>query len=349
MADIFKAQDVNTIQARLVNYIKEHGNEESVIEGTFKRDLINANAEEYKNTYWEMDLIRDAVFARTSWGDYLTERCSDFGVDRKLAVKAHGEVKVTGQAMAWIPERSLFQSKSGLKFYTTEESYINDDGFAIIPIEAEFEGVDYNLEENQITLIPMSIGGVSTVTNEKPTIDGFDRETDEALYNRYYEYIRLPATSGNVFHYNNWTTSVSGVGGCKVVEEQYGAGTVGIAIVDSNGDKASQDLIDKVKSYIETVRPIGAKVTVTTPDIQTINIVVNGIIGAGTTDAFKTVLSDYFRKFGFRLEKVSSATIAKQLFNAGYTDYDSITLNGKNDSVILNGKLPKIGTVTINE
>ncbi len=36
MPDIFGAQDVNTIQQRLVDYIKQNGTEESVIEGTFK-------------------------------------------------------------------------------------------------------------------------------------------------------------------------------------------------------------------------------------------------------------------------------------------------------------------------
>lgn len=349
MADIFKSQDVNTIQKRLVDYIKQKNNkEESTIEGTFSRDLINANAEEYKNTYHEMDLIRDAAFASTSWGIYLTARCADFGIDRKTAVKAHGEVTITGQPRAWIPARSLFQSLSGLKYYTTEETYIDEEGTVIVPVEAETAGTKYNIEANQITLIPMSIGGVSSVNNEKPMIDGFDEESDESLYQRYSDYIRLPATSGNVYHYNNWTTSVAGVGGCKVTENAYGAGTVGIAVVDSNGNPASADLIQKVKDYIESVRPVGAQVTITTPQTQTIDITVSGLIGGGTEEAFTTSLSAYFRKFGFNMDKVSPAVIAKQLFASGYTDYSSISLNGINDSVILNGKLPIVGAVSLN-
>ena len=120
MPDIFGAQDVNTIQQRLVDYIKQNGTEESVIEGTFKRDIVNSTSEEFKNVYFEMDMLRDAFFASTSWGDYLTEKCKDFGIDRKLAAKAKGVVTIKGNAAAWIPKKSLFQSVTGHKFYTTE-------------------------------------------------------------------------------------------------------------------------------------------------------------------------------------------------------------------------------------
>ena len=107
-------------------------------------------------------------------------------------------------------------------------------------------------------------------------------------------------------------------------------------------------MINKVKAYIETVRPAGAKVIVSTPEIMTIDIVINGIEGSGTVELFKTGLTKYFKKNGFKLNKVTQADIVKQLFNAGYTDFASITLNGRSDSVQLNGKLPKIGSVNIN-
>ena len=346
MAKLKGLQDVNTIQQRLISTIKN--NPETVIEGSFKRDIINATSEEFKNAYFEIDLVKDAAFAATSWGEYLTAKCSDMGIDRKVAVKAHGEVTVTGNANSWIPAKSLFQSDSGYKFYTTEESFIGDNGTATIPIEAEYPGTEYNLEANTITIIPMSIGGVTAVTNNNPTIDGFNEETDEALYQRYSDYIRQPATSGNIFHYNQWATSVSGVGGCRVTELVNGPGTVGVAIVDSNGDKASTDLINKVKAYIELKRPAGAKVIVSTPEILTININVTGLVGTGTEEAFKKLLAEYFRTHGFKLTKVSQADIVKQLFNAGYTDYNSIQINSTNGSVALNGKLPKIGTVVFN-
>ena len=51
-------QDVNTIQQRLINTIK--GNPETIIEGSFKRDIINATSEEFKNAYFEIDRRKSA-------------------------------------------------------------------------------------------------------------------------------------------------------------------------------------------------------------------------------------------------------------------------------------------------
>ena len=107
-------------------------------------------------------------------------------------------------------------------------------------------------------------------------------------------------------------------------------------------------MINKVKAYIELKRPVGAKVIVTTPEIQTINITVNGLTGNGTEALFKEYLVKYFKLHGFKMLKVSQADIVKQLFAAGYTDYNSILINNKSESIELNDKLPKIGTVVLN-
>ena len=143
MADIFGSQNVNTIQQRLTDYIKQHGSEESVIEGTFKRDIINSTSEEFKNVYFEIDMLRDAIFASTSWGDYLTEKCSDFGIDRKLAAKAKG-VRFGREKMA-IPDR----------FYELQTRY--RDGCITARAAARELGVAHStfLKWNQLITINM--------------------------------------------------------------------------------------------------------------------------------------------------------------------------------------------------
>ena len=40
-------------------------------EGSFSRDVINANSVEFENAYAEMSLMMEAAFASTAWGDYL--------------------------------------------------------------------------------------------------------------------------------------------------------------------------------------------------------------------------------------------------------------------------------------
>mgnify|MGYP000308485766 FL=1 len=101
MSNLFDAQTKDVIESRMTQTLHTiTEKEQSTMEGTFARDLIDANAVEFESSYAEMAMLRDAAFAKTSWGDYLTLRAAEFGVDRKKAVKAKGEVTVTGMAGA---------------------------------------------------------------------------------------------------------------------------------------------------------------------------------------------------------------------------------------------------------
>ena len=98
MSNLFDAQTKDVIESRMTQTLHTiTEKEQSTMEGTFARDLIDANAVEFESSYAEMAMLRDAAFAKTSWGDYLTLRAAEFGVDRKKAVKAKGEVTVTGK------------------------------------------------------------------------------------------------------------------------------------------------------------------------------------------------------------------------------------------------------------
>ena len=112
MSNLFDAQTKDVIESRMAQTLHTiTEKEQSTMEGTFARDLIDANAVEFESSYAEMAMLRDAAFAETSWGDYLTLRAAEFGIDRKKAVKAKGEATVTGMAGAYIIRSSLFQTK----------------------------------------------------------------------------------------------------------------------------------------------------------------------------------------------------------------------------------------------
>ena len=156
MSNLFDAQTKDVIESRMAQTLHTiTEKEQSTMEGTFARDLIDANAVEFESSYAEMAMLRDAAFAETSWGDYLTLRAAEFGVDRKKAVKAKGEVTVTGMAGAYIIRSSLFQTKDGRRFYTLESATIPADAAEVtIPVEAADAGASGNVAEGTITEIP---------------------------------------------------------------------------------------------------------------------------------------------------------------------------------------------------
>ncbi len=165
MSNLFDAQTKDVIESRMAQTLHTiTEKEQSTMEGTFARDLIDANAVEFESSYAELAMLRDAAFAETSWGDYLTLRAAEFGVDRKKAVKAKGEVTVTGMAGAYIIRSSLFQTKDGQRFYTLESATIPADAAEVtIPVEAADAGASGNVAEGTITEIPYSIPNISAV------------------------------------------------------------------------------------------------------------------------------------------------------------------------------------------
>ena len=57
----------------------------------------------------------------------------------------------------------------------------------------------------------------------------------------------------NGWDYRNWAMETAGVGEVKVVELKNGPGTVGLTIVDSNYQGASEDIVEAVDAKGETI------------------------------------------------------------------------------------------------
>ena len=203
------------------------------------------------------------------------------------------------------------------------------NGTADIPVEAVNSGEAGDVKENTITVIPMSIPGITAVTNAEATSGGYDEEDDEDLLKRYLEKVRLPATSGNKYEYYEWAKSVSGVGDARVIPIWNGPGTVKVIIVDANMQVAPASLIQSVADYIETVRPIGATVTVVSPTPIPVTITAK-ISGTLDKEQFLKDINAYIAKRGMDLRSLSYARCIDILLNqTTVADCADVRLNGK--------------------
>lgn len=343
----FEMQYKDQIQQRMKEQFSKIS-DKADYEGSFSRDLINANSIEFENAYAEMNLIIDAAFAFSSWGEYLTARCAEFGVDRKPSVKAKGEITFTGGQGVYIPKGSLVSVKNGAQFETDKDIMLDGDGKGTVKITCTEVGTKGNVQAHTINNLPVSISGVTAVDNEKPTQDGADEETDEELLKRYSVIVRTPATSGNKYHYYNWAMSIAGVGGCRVVPLWNGAGTVKIIIVNAEMQSAGQDLVKAVKDYIESVRPIGADVTVVSPAPKRMDITVD-VLGKVNVDKFKTTVNKYISSKNLDMRYISAAQIGKLLMEQNITDYRNLKLNGADKVTATDAELLSVGNVVVNE
>lgn len=339
---MYEAREQEDILAELQS---ESETSATKIEGTFEYDMLASNSIEFAKTEVELEQLYKACFADTSWGEYLTMIAEQYGVLRRAATKATGTITLTGKGI--VPTGSLFTTAAGTKFQTLE--YRNVNGTADVPVEAVNAGEAGDVKENTITVIPMSIPGITAVTNAEATSGGYDEEDDEDLLKRYLEKVRLPATSGNKYEYYEWAKSVSGVGDARVLPLWNGNGTVKVLIVDADMQVAPASLIQKVADYIETVRPIGATVTVTspTPIPVTITVKVSGMLDK---EQYIKDVNAFIGKKGMNLRALSYARCIDILMNqSSVSDCADLLLNGQQVVKCAEDEMIRIEGVDVSE
>lgn len=348
MSDEFRLQSKSEILARLKKKLTGLTTD---IEGSFIFDTLSANSAEFESSYGEMHLIKEATFIQTSWGDFLTKKCAEHGIIRKQATKAIVILTITGQKGTVIPKGSIFETEQGVQFCTIDEATIVSNNNVDVKAEATIVGIIGNVEAHTINKIPMSIPNVHSVDNKNFAYNGFDEENDEDLRARALLHVRTPGTSGNSMHYKEWALAVEGVGDVEVLPLWAGNGTVKIIIINADKQPASTELINSVKKYIETNRPIGATVTVTTPTKLIVNITVK-IIGKNfNEELIKSSITEYFSTLSFKTKEISINRVGKAILESDNNiDYDSssLKLNNKATNIPLTlEQIAVLGEVTL--
>lgn len=110
-------------------------------------------------------------------------------------------------------------------------------------------------------------------------------ETDADLLARLLDYLRRPPAGGNQYDYVKWALSITGVKAVYCIPLGQGLGTVDVIIVADNiltgSSIPTQELLDEVKAYIDTVRPVTVKyVRALAPTIVTQDVSIT-LSGAG--------------------------------------------------------------------
>lgn len=347
---MYETQTESVIKQRMLDRITSTIDK---LEGSLTNDAISPIAVELTQMYIELDRILELVFAQTSSGDYLEYRAAEFGVSRKQGTNAIGKVTFTGVNDTVIPLGTQARTVENLVFATTIEGTI-ESGIANVPIEASTIGTTYNIPSATIINLPVSILGVTAVTNADPTSGGTNVETDAELLTRLLVKVQTPTTSGNSNEYKLWALEVDGVGDAKIFPLWNGNGTVKVLLVDSNKTPANATIVDNVATYVESVRPIGATLTVLAATGLNINISVSVTKDSAytlqqVTDNITAKLTAYLKSIAFKSNYVSYAQMGNAIIDSeGVIDYSSLTINGGTANIsVKSEEVAILGAVTI--
>lgn len=292
---------------------------------------------------FQLDNFIDLVFPDTALGEYLNRAAEAYNVSRKPATNAVRKMTTSGSV-----EIGTRWGINNLVYIVKEEESETE-----YQVECETPGVI----GNQYSGAMQPISNITGITAELGDIitPGADEETDEALRERLYTKIRLPATSGNVYHYQQWALEVSGTGAAKVFPLADGPGTVTVLVVDSD-KKISSSLPKTVAEYIETMHPIGATVTVKSPDSVTINIKASVMRNESKTlddvkKAYKNAVDTFLQETVFTTYRISYAKLGSLLLDIpGVEDFEGFLLNEGTGNVVIGEKqIPVTGTIELTE
>lgn len=280
------------------------------------------------------------------------------GLTRNPPTYASGILQVTGNGT--VNEGDLFESAGGIQFAAAATVEISGSGE--VPIRCTTPGAAGNLPAGSVTMMPVQIAGIVSVSNSDTLTGGYDAETDQAYYDRYLLRLQTPPTSGNQYHYRLWALEVTGVGGVQIYPLGHGDNTVDVVLIDVDGQPADEELIGRVQTYIdpgskglgEGEAPIGAYCYVSgaEPKELDISMTVQTLPGAeqeAVTAAVKAAVAAYLKGIAFAQDYVSYARINAAVLEAdGVQDVSGLTVNGATANVAIGERqVAVLGEVSI--
>lgn len=280
------------------------------------------------------------------------------GLVRNPPTYASGILQVTGNGT--VNEGDLFESAGGIQFVATATVEISGSGE--VPIRCTTPGAAGNLPAGSVTMMPVQIAGIVSVSNSDTLTGGYDAETDQAYYDRYLLRLQTPPTSGNQYHYRIWALEVTGVGGVQIYPLGHGDNTVDVVIIDVDGQPADEELVQRVQTHIdpgskglgEGEAPIGAYCYVSgaEPKELDISMTVQTLPGAeqeAVTAAVKAAVEAYLKGIAFAQDYVSYARINAAVLEAdGVQDVSGLTVNGATANVAIGERqVAVLGEVSI--
>lgn len=310
-------------------------------EGSVIYDATIVVAPKIAEMYSDLDVFLDLGFADTADGDYLTRKASELGITRKLATQAirKGVFKNTSSALMDVPIGSKVSADS-ISFEVIEKIALGE-----FKLRAEVAGITGNLNVGDVIPVePITNLGTAEITDVLSA--GTDEETDEDLYQRYLVRTQKQATSGNAYHYEQWALEVNGVGGAKVIPVWDGPNTVKVVLVGTDKKPVLTDVVTNTAVYIESVRPIGAIVTVVSSVELPISVtgtltLAPGAILADVQAQFVEALEGYLKSIAFvtnpitdEPELIRYTRIANLLLDIPpIIDFDNLLVNGGTSNI----------------
>lgn len=347
---MYEDQTFEVIQKRILSDVDDGYHKD---EGSLIYTATAATAAEHMRIYIALDKVLSEMFPDTATREYLIHHAALRGLEPKEATQALWYAQAS-------PEDTTVPIGSRFNCGDINLQVVQNKGSGVYLLKVETAGTTGNAITGKLTAISY-IKGLSSMTLTTLYESGTDAETTEEFRKRFLTFLQKPATSGNKNSYYNWAMDVDGVGDVKIFappDKVDGVtvpdGNVYIYAINENTEPAGEELIAKMETYIETERPIGAKVTIKPAEVLDVNVSVTVTIATGATiasitKAFKAAINEYLQENALNLKRVSPAKLGDLLLDVGgVEDYADILVNGSASALAVGDiQIATVGSVEV--
>ncbi|BBP99077.1 tail protein [Burkholderia sp. SFA1] len=298
-----------------------------------------------------LDWIARQVIYDTADDDILIRWASIWGVERKAAAAASGNVLATGTAGTLIPVDTLMKRSDGEEFSVTADTTLGASETAV-PVEAVEAGAAGNtVAATSLTLLNPISGVQSVVAVDSAGLtNGSDIESIASLRARFIARIQQPPAGGASADYERWALEVPGVTRAWVYPKELGAGTVTVRFVRDNDASIIPDAaeVQAVQDYIDDTsrRPVTAEVYVVAPVAVPLNFTIQL---TPATAAVKAAVEAELRDLLLR-EAAPGVTLLishiREAISTAAGETDNVLVSPTTNQVYTTGQMPVFGSIT---
>jgi len=328
---------------------------DSQLRRSFLNVLARTMAGALHGLYGFVAFIFNQVFPDTAEAEFLERWAGIWGIGRKPAWPAAGNVTFSGTSGAVIPAGTVLLRGDAAEFVTTAEATIVG-GVATAAAAASEPGESGNSVAGVALNLASPIAGVQSaaVVAAGGMVGGTDAEADSSLRARLLDRIQEPPHGGSRKDYLDWAKqkNVHGIDVTRawVYPLELGEGTLTIRFMmdDAYADGIPQpEDVAALQVYIDDVRPVTADPTVVAPVAVPIDFEISGLDPATPTvkAAIEAELRDLIRR-----EAVPGGTILlshiREAISIAAGEADHVLVSPAADVVSATGEISTFGAIT---
>ena len=296
--------------------------------GSVLRTLSETVALEIGRLYAQLDVVYQSGFVDTATGSALDKVVALLGIERVTGAHPAGEVLFTRSRNSLgaitIPAGTRIITEEGEIEYETTATVTLLEGQNTVRVTArDLETTNDPVAADTLTVLPIPLAGVESVTNPNPTSITTQDETDEELRTRAKNFLHGSerATVGAL----QQAVSRQGVT-AEIIEDATQPGIIDVKVTAAAWDP---ELEQRVLTAINDARPAGVivnKPTHQTPkkiDIEILLTTAEGLLPEdlrAVQDQVRTKIADYFARLPTKSEGSISKIISLVLEVPGVED-----------------------------